>query len=112
MTEGDQQFLALYRKHRFEDQRAFYDSRRREFETARDQVLVADRGVHGIDRGSRGVSLRKRGRTQVALVRLGSRLSSAFHRSCHLQRALRIRASDENLRRCGQCSASRSRRFA
>ena len=39
MTEGDQQFLALYRKHRFEDQRAFYDSRRREFETARDQVL-------------------------------------------------------------------------
>ena len=39
MTERDQQFLALYRKHRFEDQRAFYDSRRREFETARDQVL-------------------------------------------------------------------------
>ena len=39
MTEHDQQFLALYRKHRFEDQRAFYDSRRREFETARDQVL-------------------------------------------------------------------------
>ena len=39
MTEGDQQFLALYRKHRFEDQRAFYDGRRREFESARDQVL-------------------------------------------------------------------------
>jgi hypothetical protein len=39
MTERNQQFLALYRKHRFEDQRAFYDSRRREFETARDQVL-------------------------------------------------------------------------
>lgn len=39
MTERDQLFLALYRKHRFEDQRAFYDSRRREFETARDQVL-------------------------------------------------------------------------
>ena len=39
MTERDQRFLALYRKHRFEDQRAFYDSRRREFKTARDQVL-------------------------------------------------------------------------
>jgi hypothetical protein len=39
MTEHDQRFLALYRKHRFEDQRAFYDSRRREFEAARDQVL-------------------------------------------------------------------------
>src|SRR5204862_1708359 len=39
MIEGDQQFLAVYRKHRFENQRAFYDSRRREFETARDQVL-------------------------------------------------------------------------
>src|SRR5437764_14188414 len=39
MTQHDQEFLALYRKHRFENQRAFYDSRRREFETARDQVL-------------------------------------------------------------------------
>jgi hypothetical protein len=39
MRERDQQFLALYRKHRFENQRAFYDGRRREFETARDQVL-------------------------------------------------------------------------
>src|SRR5436305_13227732 len=39
MTEGDQQFLALYRKHRFEDQRAFYGSRRREFEHARGEVL-------------------------------------------------------------------------
>ena len=39
MRERDQQFLALYEKHRFEDQRAFYDSRRREFDTARDQVL-------------------------------------------------------------------------
>jgi fatty acid desaturase len=39
MTERDQQFLALYQKHRFQDQRAFYDSRRREFEAARDQVL-------------------------------------------------------------------------
>lgn len=39
MRERDQQFLALYRKHRFDDQCAFYDSRRREFEAARDQVL-------------------------------------------------------------------------
>jgi hypothetical protein len=39
MRERDQQFLALYEKHRFEDQRAFYDSRRREFDSARDQVL-------------------------------------------------------------------------
>jgi hypothetical protein len=39
MTERDQQFLALYQKHRFQDQRAFYDSRRREFEAARDEVL-------------------------------------------------------------------------
>ena len=39
MTERDQQFLALYQKHRFQDQRTFYDSRRREFETAHDEVL-------------------------------------------------------------------------
>ena len=39
MRERDQQFLTLYREHRFQEQRAFYDGRRREFETARDQVL-------------------------------------------------------------------------
>jgi hypothetical protein len=39
MTERDQQFLALYERHRFQDQRAFYDSRRTEFEAARDEVL-------------------------------------------------------------------------
>jgi SMODS and SLOG-associating 2TM effector domain 1 len=39
MRERDQQFLALYQKHRFDDQRAFYESRRREFEAARDEVL-------------------------------------------------------------------------
>ena len=39
MIARDQQFLALYGKHRFQDQRAFYDSRRREFAAARDEVL-------------------------------------------------------------------------
>jgi hypothetical protein len=39
MREHDQQFLGLYQRHRFQDQRTFYDSRRREFEAARDQVL-------------------------------------------------------------------------
>jgi hypothetical protein len=39
MTESDQQFLALYQKYRFQDQRAFYDSRRRELEAARDELL-------------------------------------------------------------------------
>ena len=39
MTERDQQFLALYKNRRFQDQRDFYESRRREFEAARDQVL-------------------------------------------------------------------------
>src|SRR5260370_38527628 len=39
MREREQQFLALYEKHRFQEQRAFYDSRRREFDTARDQLL-------------------------------------------------------------------------
>ncbi|HEY5705533.1 MAG TPA: SLATT domain-containing protein [Terrimicrobiaceae bacterium] len=38
MTEDrDKQFLALYRAHRFEDQRKFYHKRRDEFEAARDQ---------------------------------------------------------------------------
>jgi SMODS and SLOG-associating 2TM effector domain 1 len=39
MTERDQQFLALYKSRRFQDQRDFYESRRREFDAARDQVL-------------------------------------------------------------------------
>ena len=39
MTARDQQFLALYKSRRFQDQRDFYDSRRREFDAARDQVL-------------------------------------------------------------------------
>jgi SMODS and SLOG-associating 2TM effector domain 1 len=39
MKPRDQQFLALYGKHRFQDQRDFYDSRRREFAAARDEVL-------------------------------------------------------------------------
>jgi len=39
MTARDQQFLALYKSGRFQDQRDFYESRRREFDAARDQVL-------------------------------------------------------------------------
>ena len=39
MTARDQEFLTLYRTHRFEDQRAFYDSRRGEFEAARDELV-------------------------------------------------------------------------
>ena len=39
MTERDQQFFTLYQRYRFQDQRAFYDGRRREFETARDEGL-------------------------------------------------------------------------
>ena len=39
MTARDQQFFALYRRHRFEHQRAFYDSRRREFEAAQDELI-------------------------------------------------------------------------
>lgn len=39
MTARDQQFFTLYRQHRFEDQRAFYDSRRREFEAAQDESV-------------------------------------------------------------------------
>src|SRR5215210_4906563 len=38
MTERDQKFFDLYRKYRFEDQRAFYESRRTEFEAARDEA--------------------------------------------------------------------------
>src|SRR5215471_4062010 len=39
MTARDQQFLALYKARRFQEQRDFYDSRRREFDAARDEVL-------------------------------------------------------------------------
>lgn len=39
MTERDRQFLALYRTVRFERQRALYESRRTEFETARDELI-------------------------------------------------------------------------
>src|ERR1700724_3269119 len=39
MTERVQQYLALYRKHRFEHQRVFYESRQKEFEAARDEVI-------------------------------------------------------------------------
>jgi hypothetical protein len=38
MTEPDQQFITLYRSHRFQHQCVFYDSRRKEFEAARDEV--------------------------------------------------------------------------
>jgi hypothetical protein len=38
MTERDQQFAALYLSHRFQHQCGFYDSRRKEFEAARDEV--------------------------------------------------------------------------
>jgi SMODS and SLOG-associating 2TM effector domain 1 len=39
MTERVQHYLALYRKHRFEHQRVFYESRQKEFEAARDEVI-------------------------------------------------------------------------
>jgi hypothetical protein len=39
MNERAQQFLTLYREHRFEQQRVFYESRQKEFETARDEVI-------------------------------------------------------------------------
>ncbi len=39
MPEPVDQFLALYRKHRFEHQRSFYESRQKEFEAARDEVI-------------------------------------------------------------------------
>jgi len=39
MTARDQQFFTLYKARRFQEQRDFYDSRRREFDAARDQVL-------------------------------------------------------------------------
>ena len=39
MTARDQQFFALYRQHRVEDQRGFYDSRRREFRAAQDESV-------------------------------------------------------------------------
>ena len=39
MTERDKQFFNLYRQRRFEDQRAFYASRQREFDAARDESV-------------------------------------------------------------------------
>lgn len=39
MTARDQQFFALYRQHRVEDQRGFYDGRRREFRAAQDESV-------------------------------------------------------------------------
>ena len=39
MNDRDREFLVLYRTHRFEEQRAFYASRRAEFETARDELV-------------------------------------------------------------------------
>jgi len=39
MTERDKQFLELYREHRFEHQRDFYESRRTELESARDESI-------------------------------------------------------------------------
>ena len=39
MTSRDQQFFALYHQHRFDHQRTFYDSRRREFEAAQDESV-------------------------------------------------------------------------
>ena len=40
MSKRDEQFLALYRKHRFEDQRGWYERRRAEFEAAHGQVIT------------------------------------------------------------------------
>ena len=37
MTEHERQFVELYRKYRFDDQRGFYDRCRSEFEAARDE---------------------------------------------------------------------------
>lgn len=39
MTVRDQQFFAVYRQYRVEDQRAFYDNRRREFQAAQDEAV-------------------------------------------------------------------------
>jgi len=39
MTERAQQYLALYRKYRFQDQLDFYESRQREFDSARGEVI-------------------------------------------------------------------------
>jgi len=39
MTARDQQFCALYRQHRVEHQRGFYDGRRREFRAAQDESV-------------------------------------------------------------------------
>jgi SMODS and SLOG-associating 2TM effector domain 1 len=39
MTERTQQYLSLYRQYRYEDQRAFYESREKEFEAAADEVI-------------------------------------------------------------------------
>lgn len=39
MTARDQQFFALYRQHRVEHQRGFYDGRRREFRAAQDESV-------------------------------------------------------------------------
>ncbi|MBV9391443.1 MAG: SLATT domain-containing protein [Verrucomicrobia bacterium] len=39
MAERVYQYLALYRKHRFEHQRSFYESRQKEFEAAHDEVI-------------------------------------------------------------------------
>ena len=39
MTDRARRYLELYRDHRFEDQRRFYESRQEEFEAARDEVI-------------------------------------------------------------------------
>jgi SMODS and SLOG-associating 2TM effector domain 1 len=39
MTERAKQYLELYREHRSEEQRLFYESRQEEFEAARDEVI-------------------------------------------------------------------------
>jgi hypothetical protein len=39
MTTRDERFLALYRTYRHEDQRAYYERRRREFDAAHEQAV-------------------------------------------------------------------------
>jgi hypothetical protein len=45
MNARDEQFLALYQRHRFEDQQQWYEQRRAEFEAAHSQVVTVTAGL-------------------------------------------------------------------
>ncbi len=48
MNEHDKQFLDLYQKYRYEDQKNWYEGRRVEFEAARDQVITLNVALMGL----------------------------------------------------------------